>query len=90
MDMEKVLTELVVNAPVAAALLIMAWMFLRYLREERQEWRQTIQTSLENNTSAMNSQAETLRTMGEAFRSHDEMARSAVRKINEALEQQRQ
>lgn len=81
--MENILLGLVGSSPAAVAVLITVWQFLKYLKEERIEWRAAIVTALNNNstaiaaqTSAMNAQAETMKALVVAIEKHDEMARA--------------
>lgn len=86
--MEQILLGLVGSSPAAAATIITVVLFLRYLREERQAWHQTITTAVNNNTQAMSAQttamtaqAEALRALNVAIERHDEMARAAIARL---------
>ena len=86
--MEQILLGLVGSSPAAAATLIAVWLFLRYLREERLAFRDTITVALTNNTEAMKAQtmamkqqAEMLKALNSAIEKHDDMARAAIERL---------
>ena len=82
--MSDLISQLAVNLPVGAALLVMAGMFLKYLKEERLEWRETILKALDNNTNAMNAQREMLKDLTALIEQHDKMSREAIARLEAA------
>lgn len=93
--MEQVFLGLLGSSPAAVAVIITVHQFLKYLhkereaaREERADWRAAMITALNNNSLAMQAQTEAMRQQGEtmkalvvAIEKHDDMARTAIARI---------
>lgn len=86
--MEQILLGLLGSSPAAVAVIITVWQFLKYLREERKEWRDTIVIALNNNSQAMTSQTmamklqtQTIMSLVKTIEDHDTMARAAIARL---------
>lgn len=87
--MEGILLGLIASSPSAVVAITVTILFLRYMKDDRVAWKETVTTSLDKNTEAITAQIVAMASLSESMR---EQARAisqlhvAVAKLEERKE----
>lgn len=76
--MESILLGLLASSPSAVVAITVTVLFLRYMRDDRIAWRETVTISLDNNTRGMNAQVVAMASQSDAMVAQAE----AIRTLN--------